>query len=83
MLRAIAELAVRLVRMSRSPDPGPVMVVVLPVVVLPVPSVPPVRFVLQILVVSVLPVPVKLLVLFGLSTHNADCATLRTRNFSH
>lgn len=22
-------------------------------------------------------------VLFGLSTHNADCATLRTRNFPH
>ena len=29
MLRTIAELAVRLVRMSRSPDPGPVMAVVM------------------------------------------------------
>ena len=96
MLRAIAGLAVRLVRLSRSPDPGPGPGAVMMELMLALVLAPSVLWVLRrfdsVRVIGAVEgvhdggagaVSGALRVLFGLSTHNADCATLRTRNFPH
>ena len=95
MLRAIAELAVGLVRMSRSPylgpGPGAAMMMELMLALVLAPSVLLVlRLSDSVRVIGAVEgvhdggagaVSGALRVLFGLSTHNADCAVLHSRSF--